>query len=416
MTPDALLAKLYALAPEGLRAWMDERPALIRTAAEQAIAAAAPPVLEDVQVEVVYDPGEGLFLRSDRQASDTIKALRDARTIPYFRWWGGRKVWGVNGSKDQAARYPLRALERIAQAFRDEGLTARAVLEGQTRSFRERVAEIEEQAEARAERLEERAARAKAEAHGAWDTSHQISQRFELGQPILVGHHSEAKARRDQERMHDLTRKSIALDEKAGYYAAAAERAERRAGYGSDPRKAVTRTNTLLPQVKKLKKTLAEYDAHEQEKGALSPRTEEHREQLRAMLAQAEEELEYWRETQPAAVAALYERGDRVTDLVKELKRLKKAIGAAQVQQRYKTTGARKVAAVDVRGGTPVTDRYGTWYSWGFEVYVQPTGLTVEPHNTSSVKGLMVRIPWDTDAATTVDNLIREIAPRFASE
>ena len=47
-------------------------------------------------------------------------------------------------------------------------------------------------------------------------------------------------------------------------------------------------------------------------------------------------------------------------------------------------------------------------------VYVQPSGLTVTTNYGSSVQGLSASIPWDTDADTTVDNLIRELAPRFA--
>ena len=38
------------------------------------------------------------------------------------------------------------------------------------------------------------------------------------GHPILVGHHSEKRHRRDRDRLHNQTRKSIDLREKAEYY------------------------------------------------------------------------------------------------------------------------------------------------------------------------------------------------------
>src|SRR5690606_15904445 len=58
-----------------------------------------------------------------------------------------------------------------------------------------------ERLEAKLEKRQEWAASRDAKATQHLERSDAIAERFELGQPILVGHHSEGRARRDQQRM-----------------------------------------------------------------------------------------------------------------------------------------------------------------------------------------------------------------------
>lgn len=67
----------------------------------------------------------------------------------------------------------------------------------------------------RRERLLERAARADAEAKAAYKAGDVIAQGIPLGQPILVGHHSEKRHRRDLGKIDRAMRKSIEADKKA---------------------------------------------------------------------------------------------------------------------------------------------------------------------------------------------------------
>lgn len=71
----------------------------------------------------------------------------------------------------------------------------------------------------RLERAEELAAKNSREAESRRKLADKQSERFYMGQPILVGHHSEASARATQEKMHNNMSKSIELDKKAEYYA-----------------------------------------------------------------------------------------------------------------------------------------------------------------------------------------------------
>ena len=72
----------------------------------------------------------------------------------------------------------------------------------------------------------------KADAH--YNNSNKIGERFAGGQPILVGHHSEKKARNDQNRMHNSMRKSIEATDKASYYNQKALAAESNTAISSD--------------------------------------------------------------------------------------------------------------------------------------------------------------------------------------
>ncbi len=78
--------------------------------------------------------------------------------------------------------------------------------------------EYEARQEARRQRLEERADRAEKESQRTWEEAREMASRIPMGQPILVGHHSEKADRRYRERIDNKHRKSIELGDKADHY------------------------------------------------------------------------------------------------------------------------------------------------------------------------------------------------------
>lgn len=95
-----------------------------------------------------------------------------------------------------------------------------------------------ERLEARAERRREWAASRERKAATAAGRAESIAQRFEGGQPILVGHHSEGRARRDQERMHSAMSASVESRQMAERHeskAAGIERQLERSIFDDDP-------------------------------------------------------------------------------------------------------------------------------------------------------------------------------------
>jgi len=58
-----------------------------------------------------------------------------------------------------------------------------------------------ERKEARIDRLESRAAKAQSESAASYNTARSIMDHIPTGQPILVGHHSEKRHRRDLDKI-----------------------------------------------------------------------------------------------------------------------------------------------------------------------------------------------------------------------
>lgn len=83
-----------------------------------------------------------------------------------------------------------------------------------------------ERQEARAERYRQYAENAEKRATAAFNASNAAVEHIPLGQPILVGHHSEAAHRRALDRSNSAMRRSVSESEKAAYYRQKAEAVE----------------------------------------------------------------------------------------------------------------------------------------------------------------------------------------------
>ncbi|MFF1626515.1 DUF3560 domain-containing protein [Streptomyces sp. NPDC058272] len=211
--------------------------------------------------------------------------------------WTYRRTPGIfiRGSRYKVAdRWKI---NRAADAVRALGLSCAVVIE-EGMSFAEREAARSDAAEQRADRFTDRAGRAAASSQSARDASDRIGERFWMGQPILVGHHSEGRARRDQERMHNAMRKSIAEGERAGYWASRAAAADAYERYRKNPGRTLRRIEKLEAERRGV---LRERDGVD-DKGRTADvwrrePSEARREELTRRLAEYDEELTYWAET-----------------------------------------------------------------------------------------------------------------------
>lgn len=109
---------------------------------------------------------------------------------------------------------------------------------------------IAERAEAKAARLDELAEKRQRDANRFAAAANELSRAFEHGQPILVGHHSERKARKTQERMHSAETNAGKATDAANYWLYRAEGVERHANYKNDPRTRARRIKTLLAELR----------------------------------------------------------------------------------------------------------------------------------------------------------------------
>lgn len=96
------------------------------------------------------------------------------------------------------------------------------------------------------EQAKERADKAEQESDQRYKAAKQISDFIPFGQPILVGHHSEGRHRKDLSRIDTNMRKSVEADEKAKYYTEKAERLENNYVISQDDPEAVTKLKEKL--------------------------------------------------------------------------------------------------------------------------------------------------------------------------
>ncbi|PZV02942.1 MAG: conjugal transfer protein TraC [Leptolyngbya sp.] len=135
---------------------------------------------------------------------------------------------------------------------------------------------IEEKQDARAGRYKTRATKNSQAADSRHRQAEQIGERFAGGQPILVGHHSEKGARRDQARMWNATDKAMEHQKKAAYWAERLAAMEANTAISSDDPDALEKLQTklenlieaqeLMKRLNKLVKKIVKLDKSMEEK------------------------------------------------------------------------------------------------------------------------------------------------------
>jgi len=119
----------------------------------------------------------------------------------------------------------------------------------------------------KAERYQELAQKAKKESMDQRNRSDRIADMIPLGQPILVGHHSEAHHRRDIERIHNGMNNSIEAAEKAEYYQNKANNALNPSGISSDDPEAIRKLKDKLVSLETQRTGYKEYNKKARKEG-----------------------------------------------------------------------------------------------------------------------------------------------------
>lgn len=118
---------------------------------------------------------------------------------------------------------------------------------------------LAERAEARAERFDTYADNRRRDGGAAMDKASAIGQRFEGGQPILVGHHSEKRARKDREKMDRTMRQAVNAFATADYWTRRAQGALSNADYKERPDVRQRRIKTLEAEQRKQQRYIDQY-------------------------------------------------------------------------------------------------------------------------------------------------------------
>ncbi|GGR67493.1 DUF3560 domain-containing protein [Streptomyces roseolus] len=268
-------AAAEALRAAGLTVTAD-LPELPAGTALPAAPAAAP--VEDPEEDDLPEEFSGIVLRHTRAggtlAEGTSRGDGSAEILKghRFRWLRNLGSWYLPHSRDKAAdRFTLDA---VSKALQEAGHAVHiTVREDIARSFTEAEAEREERAADRAERFKEYASRAAGASSAAFAKARQIGSGIPMGQPILIGHHSERRHRRDLARIEANQRKGIDEGNRAEYYAGRADAAANYERHRQDPARTLRRLKELEATLRGLEKLLAGESAFGSSRDISKPET-----------------------------------------------------------------------------------------------------------------------------------------------
>ncbi|MFG1628971.1 DUF3560 domain-containing protein [Kribbella sp. NPDC049227] len=212
-----------------------------------------------------------------------------------WRWSRNLRAWYIPHSRDKLSKDWV--TDATKTALEAAGFEVEVRIHNDiTRSVEERETDRADRLEARAEMLNDRAARHQTIADSADAARRQISDHIPLGQPILVGHHSEGRHRRDIARMDRLMQTTVESSQ-------VARDAQRRADNLIGATEARNNPRNVARRIEDLEKThratacqlngysFTRYgytETHE-------PATGDRAERLRIELADLDRQLTHWR-------------------------------------------------------------------------------------------------------------------------
>lgn len=143
-------------------------------------------------ITITHTMAEGTLVEGDPRPHHQI--LKDAG----FRW--SRNVgWYIRNSRDRQPQ--TWRINQAAENLRKAGFEVTVDIDATTRPIEEREADRAERLEDRQDALDAKAGKLALTATSRFGAASQISDMIPLGQPILVGHHSEGRHRRDLARI-----------------------------------------------------------------------------------------------------------------------------------------------------------------------------------------------------------------------
>ncbi|CAM5314588.1 DUF3560 domain-containing protein [Streptomyces abikoensis] len=239
-------------------------------------------------ITITHTRADGTLVEGSRKGDGVLELLR-----PHgFRYFPSLSQLGITRSRDRQAQHWK--INSAAAALRDVGWTVEIeIKEDVRRTFAEAEADRAERAADRAERYDGYAERAASSSNAAYRRSHEISDGIPMGQPILVGHHSERRARRDINRMHDAMDKSIAEGKRAAHWADRAETASRYEEFRNNAPRTLRRIEKLQADLRRVEKWQAGKSAGGYTRDIGNPETVA---ELKRRHAELTEEIGHWQE------------------------------------------------------------------------------------------------------------------------
>lgn len=179
----------------------------------------------------------------------------------------------------------------------------------------------DEKKQARLERYRARAETSRKKAEGHSERASDILSFIPAGQPILVGHHSERRHRRDIERIDSNIGKSVEYTKKADYYESKVEAIESNTAIQSDDPDAIDKLENKVENLEKIRDEMKRVNAaYKKAKGDLSKV-----EMSESIKERVLKNLRIWGKSQPFPAYELTNLGARIRTAKKRTEVIAKA-------------------------------------------------------------------------------------------
>lgn len=157
---------------------------------------------------------------SEKQFFELLTAEQKDTIRRYCLWSRTQNCW-ISKAKSENAGYLRRQLDSMSFIYKE------AI--GEKLSFEQQIQREKEKSESRAERALARAAKSDERSEQLYGQAKSMAGQIPLGQPILVGHHSEKADRNFRDRIHNKFGKAFEEMDKADFYRKQAEWARKEA-------------------------------------------------------------------------------------------------------------------------------------------------------------------------------------------
>jgi hypothetical protein len=209
------------------------------------------PSASNKRVQIEHS-GDGTTLTIDRNDTEARQAAKDAG----FRWSSNLGAWYLPRTQHESTRRAKVA--QLRRKLGDGNVHVSDGGRGKTTSAAEREAAGRASAAARADRMDARASKLSAESEARRKASDAITEHIPMGQPILVGHHSQRRHERALERAHSNDRKSWEAAAEAKRAEAAAAQARKTAA-GETPLARQRRIDRNEAEIRKIDRELSDH-------------------------------------------------------------------------------------------------------------------------------------------------------------
>ena len=241
------------------------------------------------ELTIEHTDTEGTILYGTARGDGSAEILKVRR----WRWGRSIAAWYIPRSRDQA---PMRArITGTVEELEANGFSVAVSIDATPGNQEDAEERRAERGSARAERLQNRAERHEGTAQEHDLQSHRISDGIPMGQPILVGHHSQRRHERDLERIHRHDSASLEHSRQAQRDRAAAESATRTKQHRESPVTVANRIERLAADLRRDERVWVRLTDTERAEGTYGP-------QVAERIAYTRAELEYWESIRAAQI------------------------------------------------------------------------------------------------------------------